>query len=240
MSANAPVFDARYYQVAGPRSLGERVLVWARDRIYRDFMTLVAPSPDDRILDVGVSDVVNDGANLLERLYPHPENITGAGLGDGVDFRAAYPGIGYQKIGAGEPLPFANDSFEVAVSNAVIEHVGSRAAQAAFVAEMARVAKSVFIIAPNRWFPIEHHTALPLAHFHPASFAAACKLTGKTQWLDQDELILTGLEDLRAAAPAGRAVECGYTGLRLWRFSSNAYLVVKPAPTLPDHPLTVQ
>lgn len=54
----------------------------------------------------------------------------------------------------------------------MIEHVGSREAQKAFVAELARVAKVVFLTAPNRWFPVEHHTGLPLAHYHPATFAA--------------------------------------------------------------------
>lgn len=230
MTGAGPVVDARYYEAAAPHSPGERLLIWARDRIYRDFVRVLQPGPDDRILDVGVSDVVTDGANLLERLYPHPENITAAGLGEGSDFRAAYPRVSYRRIVAGEPLPFADGAFDIAVSNAVIEHVGSREAQKAFVAELARVARRVFLTAPNRWFPVEHHTGLPLAHYHPTTFAAGCRLTGKTLWLDPAELILTGPADLRAAAPEGRAVDVGYTGLPLGGFSSNLYLSVGHAP----------
>ncbi len=226
MTAHA---DLRYYEAASPHSPGERLLIWARDRIYRDFLRLVGPRPGDRILDVGVSDVITDGSNLLERLYPHPQNITAVGLGEGSDFRDAYPDVAYRRILAGEPLPFADAAFDIAVSNAVVEHVGDRDAQRAFVAELARVARTVFLTAPNRWFPVEHHTGLPLAHYHRATFAAACRLTGKSLWLDPSELMLTGLGDLAAAAPAGRKIRYGYTGLPLGPVSSNLYLVIGAA-----------
>ena len=44
------------------------------------------PSASDEILDVGVSDVINDGANVLERSYPHQHKITACGLGKEVTF----------------------------------------------------------------------------------------------------------------------------------------------------------
>lgn len=228
LNREAPLVDARYYDAAPPNSTGERLLIWARDRIFRDFMRLVAPSPTDRILDVGVSDVVTDGANLIERLYPHRRNITAVGLGEGGDIRQAYPGVEYRRITAGSALPFADGAFDVAVSNAVIEHVGSRTAQKAFMAELTRVAKTVFVTAPNRWFPVEHHTGLPFFHYQASTFAAACRLTGKTLWLDPSELILTSLDDLRAVAPKGRRITSGFTGLPLGPFSSNLYVLIEP------------
>ncbi|MDR3509945.1 MAG: methyltransferase domain-containing protein [Caulobacteraceae bacterium] len=225
-AVGAPLVDTRYYEAAAPRSIGERVLIWARDRIYRDFIRLAAPAPTDRILDVGVSDVINDGANLLERLYPLPRQITAAGLGEGGAFRAAFPDVGYRQIMAGQPLPYADDHFDIAVSNAVIEHVGSREAQAAFIRELSRVAKRVFLSAPNRWFPVEHHTGLPLAHYNDAIFSLACKATGRAHWLDPNELILTDIGDLRRAAPPTRRSRTGYTGLPLGPLSSNLYLIL--------------
>ena len=221
------VVDARYYEATAPKSLSEKVLVWAREAMYRDFDRLVAPTATDKILDVGVSDVINDGANMLEWRYPHRKNITAAGLGEGALFRAAYPEAAYRQIQPGAALPFADRQFDIAVSNAVIEHTGSREAQKAFVAELARVAQTVFLTAPNRWFPIEHHTALPLAHYHPATFALGCRLTDKALWLDPAELILTGPADLRAAAPKARKASFGYTGLKLGPFSSNIYMVLR-------------
>src|SRR5207245_286749 len=130
-----------------------------------DFLRLCRPQAGDSILDVGVSDVVTDGANVLERKYSHPERITAAGLGEGAAFRRAYPRTTYVRIEANRPLPFADRAMSIAIANAVLEHVGSRAHQIAFVRELLRVARKVFIIVPNRFFPIEHHTAIPLLHY---------------------------------------------------------------------------
>ena len=59
--------------------------------------------------------------------------------------------------GAGEHLPFADGSFDLVLSNEVIEHVhDDRAA----VSEMARVLRSggrAVIFCPNRWYPVEQH-----------------------------------------------------------------------------------
>src|SRR5215468_6851818 len=137
--------DSKYYQAVPPRSLGERLTVAARDRIYDDFIRYCAPRPDDAILDVGVSDVVNDAANMLERKYAHPANITALGLGEGADFRAAFPRVAYRRIAPRQPLPFADKTFAMATSNAVLEHVGSVANQGFFVAELLRVAHRVFV-----------------------------------------------------------------------------------------------
>lgn len=215
--------DARYYQAAQPRSLGERAMIVARDRIYADFLDLCRPDAASRILDVGVSDVVTDSANVLERTFPHPENITALGLGEGNSFREAFPQVAYRQIEANKRLPFADGSFDIATSNAVIEHVGSPENQAAFVRELSRVARKVFISAPNRFFPIEHHTAVPLLHFWRPTFEVACKAMGKSEWLDPANLILIDRDRLNELAPGERT---GYAGLPLGPFSSNLYLFI--------------
>jgi hypothetical protein len=72
--------------------------------MYRDFERLMVPKASDMILDVGVSDVINDGANMLEWRYPHRQNITAAGLGEGALFREAYPEAAYRQMWiAGRP-----------------------------------------------------------------------------------------------------------------------------------------
>ena len=50
--------DEKYYQQAPDESWAERLLIAARDRIYRDFIEQMQPKPSDRILDVGVSDEI--------------------------------------------------------------------------------------------------------------------------------------------------------------------------------------
>ncbi|NLF64805.1 MAG: class I SAM-dependent methyltransferase [Chloroflexi bacterium] len=60
-------------------------------------------------------------------------------------------------VGVGEWLPFASDSFDVVLSNEVIEHVQD---DARYAAEMVRVTRSggrIVVFAPNRWYPVEQH-----------------------------------------------------------------------------------
>lgn len=218
--------DQKYYQAAPPDSIAERLVIGARARIYRDFMAQMRPLPGDRILDVGVSDVVNDAANVLERSYPQQRNITACGIGEGSEFKRAFPQVEYVRIAPNARLPFGDQSFAIATSNAVIEHVGSDDYQALFVQELCRVAARVFISVPNRYFPIEHHTALPLVHYHDRLFRAACRVTGKSEWAQRENLILMTRKRLwQLAKPINnkRAV-VGYTGLRLGPLSSNLFL----------------
>jgi len=219
------VVDEKYYQVVPAGSLAKRVLSRARDRIYDDFIATIQPKPTDEILDVGVSDVVSDDANVVERKYPYPKRITACGLGDAVEFKASYPKIRYVRIPPNQRLPFEDAAFEVATSNAVLEHVGGRENQSLFVSELCRVARRVFISVPHRYFPVEHHTALPFVHYSESLFAAACRATGKNEWSDPANLILMTRRRLfELAAPVGRKASLGYTGLWLGPFSSNLYL----------------
>jgi trans-aconitate methyltransferase len=219
------VVDGKYYQAVPAKSLAERFLVAARERIFQDFVARMRPTPLDRILDVGVSDVINDGANVLERTYPHQDKITACGIGEGRDFQAAFPAVDYVRIEPNVRLPFADNSFDIAASNAVLEHVGSFEHQALFVRELCRVAQRVFISVPNRYFPIEHHTALPVAHYEDTMFRMACRVTGKSEWAKEENLILMTRKRLwRLAAPIEKSTAVGYTGLPLGPFSSNLYL----------------
>jgi hypothetical protein len=87
--------------------------------------------------------------------------------------KASYPKIRYVKTRPNQRLPFEDDAFEVATSNAVLEHVGSRGNQSLFVSELRRVARRVFISVPHRSFPVEHHTALPFVHYSEIAKASS-------------------------------------------------------------------
>lgn len=58
--------------------------------------------------------------------------------------------------------------FDLVVSSATIEHVGSRENQAAMIDSCIKLAnRYVFITTPNRWHPFEFHTRLPFIHWLP-------------------------------------------------------------------------
>jgi SAM-dependent methyltransferase len=83
----------------------------------------------------------------------------------------------------GRDLPFEDDAFDIAFSNAVLEHVGGRDEQRRFVHELCRVARRVFVSTPNRWFPVEAHTLLPLVHWLPRGGRdASFRALGQNGW----------------------------------------------------------
>ncbi len=137
------------------------------------------------------------GSRAAARTTSSRSSIPGAsgspalGLHDGAGFRASYPTVDYVQ-GDACALPFADGSFDVVFSNAVIEHVGDVERQRLFVSEALRVGRRVFLTTPNRWFPLEVHTRLPLVHWLPKSGSdRAYELAGKG-WAKENHLLGSG------------------------------------------------
>ena len=152
--------------------LADEISLRSRRRKLALFLETMRPTPETTVLDIGVDDRTfgDEGAcgtlNFFEEHYPWPERITALGQTPGERFRERYPNIRYVQ-GDALDLPFAGGEFDVVFSNAVVEHVGTRPQQRRFVAEALRVAGRAFVTTPNRWFPIEVHTLLPLVHWLP-------------------------------------------------------------------------
>ena len=195
--------------------LADRISLRSRRRKFALFMETIAPTAETTVLDVGVDDVGFGAAagcetlNFFEELYPWPDRITALGLNEGEHFRASYPEVRYVQ-GDAHALPFEAGSFDVVFSNAVIEHVGDNAQQRRFVAESLRVASRAFITTPNRWFPVEVHTRLPLVHWLPDSVAHRAYDLARKPWAKENHLLGPGsLRDL--FPPEARIVNLGLT-----------------------------
>lgn len=64
-------------------------------------------------------------------------------------------------------IPVRDKSFELAMSNSVIEHVPD---QARFAAEMMRVGMNLYCQTPSKWFPIEPHYVGLFVHWLPKNW----------------------------------------------------------------------
>jgi hypothetical protein len=152
------------------RRVASRVSMRSRRRKLQLFLDLLQPGPETTVVDVGVTDApfgAGSTDNFFEALYPWPERITGVGRTELERFSGAFPQV--RAVHAdGRDLPFEDGEFDIAFSNAVVEHVaGGREGQRQFVHELCRVARRVFVTTPNRRFPLEVHTLLPFVHWLP-------------------------------------------------------------------------
>jgi SAM-dependent methyltransferase len=196
-------------------SIAGRISLRSRRRKLALFMETMAPTAETTVLDLGADDSgFGEGGgcstlNFFEELYPWPEQITALGLNEGERFRASFPRVRYVQADA-LALPFEDGSFDVVFSNAVIEHVGDRERQRRFVDEALRVGRRAFVTTPNRWFPVEVHTRLPLVHWLPDRLAHPVYELARKPWAKEIDLL--GAGSLRDLFPPGtRVVNLGMT-----------------------------
>ena len=213
--------DAIYYRDGASLPTAGYLIRKAREEMFSLFMSEFQPTSSTSILDLGVSDEENAEANILEKRYPFQNKLTCAGLGNGKLVLSSYPGIEYIKILAGRPLPFRDGAFDIVYSNAVLEHVGGQEERRHFIQEALRIGRSVFITVPNRWFPIEHHTGIPLMHFNKYLFRSVLRRTRLNHWTEPRNLEFIDKRLLLAEWPGKRAPKAAYTGIKLGPFSSN-------------------
>lgn len=99
----------------------------------------------------------------------HPQlrcNVTAV---DVVDNRLVRDGYEYLEVESVE-LPFADTSFDVVITNHVIEHVGDSSAQHRHLKEVRRVMKPDgvgYLAVPNRWMLTEPHFKLKFLSWWP-------------------------------------------------------------------------
>ncbi len=142
----------RLAAVENPNSLSNRM----RSKRFRRFEQLVEPLPRPlRIIDFGGTpefweqrgwggreDVQITAVNIQPRLGCRP------------NFRPMFGDVA-------DLSQFADNSFDIAFSNSVIEHLFTFERQAAMANELQRVAPVFWLQTPNYWFPIEPHFHVP-------------------------------------------------------------------------------
>lgn len=140
-------------------------------KILEDFIQ--KPLTNYKILDIGC------GNGLIAAYLAAQGNfVTAVDVSDQRDLNAAGD-YKFVKI-SNECLPFDPLSFDIVISNHVIEHVDRHTLH---VSEIIRVLKPqglCYLATPNRYFPYEVHYKLPFLHWLPQNlFVTSLKLIGK-------------------------------------------------------------
>jgi hypothetical protein len=211
--------DSVYYRTHGNVPLAQRVSLFARRRMFNLFMRTMGPDENTTVLDIGASAEETKEANLLEKLYPWPSQITCTSLGSGTAITAAFPGIRHVTIEPNQSLPFRDQEFDIAYSNAVLEHVGGPNQRRQFLYEAQRVSRSLFFLVPNRWFPFEHHTGIPLLHWNPRLFRKILAKGRRDYWTHRENLEFLSIRLLKSECASTLSIK--HTGIPLGPLSSN-------------------
>ena len=215
------------YNVAASELLAVKIAAHQRRKMYLAFLRVSAIGAEDTLLDVGAtSDQSYSHSNYLEAWYPQKSKITSVGLDDASFLEEIYPGLTFIQAD-GLDLPFQDRSF--ASTSVAFEHVGNRDMQTRFARELWRVArKGVFVTTPNRWFPVEFHTVLPLLHWLPPPlFRKTLMALGRQFFADEENLNLlssTGLT--QTAADAGMS-NFGISSVSLSGWPTNLLLFAR-------------
>jgi hypothetical protein len=123
---------------------------------------LLAKHPGEvQILDLGGT------AEYWNTVLPHRSQRLQITLLNIDEPECVVPGFQYLQGDARDLSQFADQSFDLIVSNSVIEHVGDWTDQQQMAGEIQRVARSYYVQTPNRYFPIEPHFLFPGYQFLP-------------------------------------------------------------------------
>jgi hypothetical protein len=214
---------------SAPGSLATRVAKRQRRQMFERFLRSLSPAREDQVLDVGVTnDRLHDHSNYFEAWYPHKAHITAAGLEDASFLEEVYPGVRFVQADARD-LPFPDASYDFVHSSAVIEHVGNHHNQTSCLREVWRVARrGIFVTTPNRWFPIEVHTVLPLVHWlPPETFRAILRSLGRDFFAEESNLNLMSRSTLADAARAAGVENFRIETVSLAGWPSNLLLIAR-------------
>ena len=90
-------------------------------------------------------------------------------------------------------------SSDLVLSSATIEHVGSTLNQEKMILNIIKLTKKIFIITtPNKFYPIELHTKIPVIHWLPKSiYRRILKFLGLSFYADENNLNLLTINELK-------------------------------------------
>ena len=184
-------------------------------------------SKEDTIIDVGTAPVLDKHENFFLNHYKYPENITCFSNQDLEKLKINFPNLKCLK-GDGRRMGLKENSYDIAMSNATLEHVGSFENQNKFVKELYKISKKrCIIITPNRFYPVDFHTMLPLIHWLPKNLhRRILKLFNQDFLSNEENLNLLSIKDLKTICNINNFKNYKILKIKYYLFTSNLILIL--------------
>lgn len=185
-----------------------------------------------RVLEVGTG-----GGGIANYFGTHPDLRCEVIAVDVCDLREVEDGYRFVQV-AGVDLPFEDQSFDLVITNHVIEHVGDRNAQLRHLGEIHRVMKvggAGYLAVPNRWMLVEPHYHLILLSWLPRRLRTPyLRMLGRGNHYDCEPLQMRQLERMLAESGfAGRNL-CVEAVRATSKLEAGGSLDLRIASLLPD------
>lgn len=171
---------------------------------------------DDTIIDIGVDPTLGGNTNYFEKWYNLPNKLTCLGVkADFSKFIERFPNYKLIEFD-GVNFPVFSEKFDVAFSNAVIEHVGMGSEQKRWLTNISKITNKLIITTPNRWLPFETHSMTFFIHWLPLNFRNwVYRRIGKSYFAD-DYMWLLSKSDFKKLIIA--------SGFKIDEFHENKFL----------------
>ena len=170
---------------------------WKAMKIARLLDLASRPQPM-RLLEIGTG-----SGGIAHWFGTHPDLRCDVTAVDVCDNRLVRDGYEYLQV-QGVELPFDDASFDVVITNHVIEHVGDADAQHRHLTEIHRVMKPDgvgYLAVPNRWMLTEPHFQLKFLSWWPHAWRTPyLRLMRKGTFYDCEPLQMRQLERMLIAA----------------------------------------
>jgi hypothetical protein len=149
-------------------NLIKKIIEKERNKFFIIFKKKTHYTDSKKIIDIGTTPNLNKFNNIILDKLKNNKNVTSLSNLDCKILSIKYPNIKKFIKCEIKKNNLCDSSFDIVHSNATIEHIGSYKNQLLFIKECVRISKKfVFIQTPNRFFPIDFHTLLPLVHWLP-------------------------------------------------------------------------
>ena len=198
----------------------------AREKLHNIIIKQI--DEENKIIDIGSTPVLHKHENFFLNHYKYKQNITCFSNQNLDALKDLYPDL-KTIVGDGRDTGLPENSYDISISNATLEHVGNFTNQNKFVKEMYRIAKNkAIIITPNRFYPIDTHTMLPLIHWLPKNLHRNILKFFKYNFLALEEnLNLLSKKDLEKICKINNFKNYEIICMKYYGFTANLILIIK-------------